>query len=128
MRITRMEVIKREKPFDAQYNTDIVEIDVSVALYTLLVEDFYEFLKKFPKTLKDDYGDEYKTSINEALQEFVLLKQNEQDILEFYCGKGNDTKYYKLEYAHEAYLKGTPTNDREVTFTYRWYVNTEAPF
>lgn len=128
MRITRMEVIKREKPFDAQYNTDLVEIDVAVPLYTILVDDFYEFLKKFPKTLKDDYGDEYKTSVNEALQEYVLLKQDEEQILEFYCGKDNDIKYHKLEYAHETFLKGTYHNDREVTFTYRWYVNTEAPF
>ena len=122
MYIKRMEILDRHMPNEH----DRVAIDVTVPLYTIHNDEFYEFLKKFPKIERDEYGDEYKTSISDALTEFILLKTNEDEILDFVVGKGNSKTGYKLV-LDDHYFKNVKES-RQLVFTFSWFIQSEAPF
>lgn len=121
-----MQIIRLQSNNNGRMQKDTVEMDVAVPLYTILTDELKEFMEDYPETLHDEDGDEYKTSLGEVLNDYILKQLDEEEVIQFYVGKGGDTKYYKLHFSHSNYR--TVENAHKLVFSYCWWVDTEAPF
>lgn len=102
---------------------DSVEIEIEVPLYTIKVKDFYEFMKKYPKTEANPYSnDDMPTNMEECISDYLRTLVDPQQLKSFFAGDFMSTDYLNL------HPWRTKLHQKNFSVEFKYRVESEAPF
>lgn len=104
MYINKLERKVGQRPYDDEGNftghgePDSVAIEIQVPLYTIKVQDFYEFMKKYPKSEDNPYSeDKLPTNMMDCLSDYLQTLVDEDKLKEFFGGQYTAPEYISLK-------------------------------
>lgn len=103
---------------------DSVEIEIEVPLYTIKVQDFYEFMKKYPKTEDNEYSGDGKipTNMGDCISDYLRTLVDPQQLKSFFAGDFMSTDYLSL------HPWRTNLHQKNFSVEFKYQVESEAPF
>jgi len=102
---------------------DTVQIEIEVPLHSIQVKDFYEFMKKYPKTEANPYSnDDMPTHMGDCISDYLKTLVDEGSLKSFFGGDFMSTDSLSL-HPWTFHLKESKFN-----FEAKYKVESEAPF